>query len=294
MRIKQQKIRRWLLRGLLVLILLFFLLPLLTRLVPSGMDAAATAQFFKDQHIPFKDTTIVKNGQVVRWISAGDATKPMVLFIHGSPGSWDAFKAYLSDSGLLQKAYLVALDRPGYGGSGTIGLSTLQAQAEAVASGFIFNKDTQKITVVAHSYGGPIAVKLALLFPNQIKQLILIAPAIAPEVEEGIGFKRKAQSMTEWTWWSWTLGSDMLNSAKEMQPLPNEVRQIEKDFLKLRLPITEIHGTDDPLAPYANQAYVMHAMKNAAVDTIVLSGKNHFIPFTMPNKMIAIIISKIN
>ena len=293
MRINKQKLFKWIRRSFVVLILLFFLLPLLTRLVPSGMDVAATAQFFKDQHIPFKDTTIVNNGQAVCWVSAGDATKPMILFIHGSPGSWDAFKAYLSDSGLLQKAYLVALDRPGYGGSGSIGLSTLQAQAEAVASGFIFNKDTQKITVVAHSYGGPIAVKLALLFPNQIKQLILIAPTIAPEVEEGIGFKRKAQSMTEWTWWSWTLDSDMLNSAKEMQPLPNEVRQMQKDFLKLRLPITEIHGTEDPLAPYANQAYVMHEMKNAQVDTFMLSGKNHFIPFTMPNQMIAIITSKL-
>jgi pimeloyl-ACP methyl ester carboxylesterase len=284
---------RWGLRSLVVLILLFFLLPLLTRLVPSGMDKEKTSQFFKEHQISFKDTIITYNGQMVRWIAAGDATKPMVLFIHGSPGSWDAFKDYLSDSALLQKAYLVALDRPGYGGSGSIGLSTLQAQAEAVASGFIFNKDTQKITVVAHSYGGPIAVKLALLFPNQIKQLILIAPTIAPEVEEGIGFKRKAQSMTEWKWWSWTLGSDMMNSAKEMEPLPNEVREMQKDFLKLNLPITEIHGTDDPLAPYANQAYVMHEMKNAQVDTFMLSGKNHFIPFTMPDKMIEIILSKL-
>jgi pimeloyl-ACP methyl ester carboxylesterase len=293
MRIKKQKLWRWFLIGLVVLILLFFLLPLLTRLMPSGMNAEKTAQFFKAQHIPFKDTTIVKNGQKVRWIAAGDASKPMILFIHGSPGSWDAFKAYLSDSGLLQKAYLVALDRPGYGGSGRIGLSTLQAQAEAVASGFIFNEDTQRITVVAHSYGGPIAVKLALLFPNQIKQLILIAPTVAPEVEEGIGFKRKAQSMTEWKWWSWTLGSDMMNSAKEMQPLPNEVRQMQKDFSKLNLPITEIHGTEDALAPFANQAYVMHEMKNAQVDTLMLRGKNHFIPFTMPDQMIEIITSKL-
>jgi len=293
MRINKRKLWRWFLSGLVVLILLFFLLPLLTRLVPSGMGVEKTAQFFKAQQIPFKDTTIVKNGQAVRWVAAGDASKPMLLFIHGSPGSWDAFKVYLSDSALLQKAYLVALDRPGYGGSGSIGLSTLQAQAEAVATGFIFNNDTQKITLVAHSYGGPIAVKLALLFPNQIKQLILIAPTIAPEVEEGIGFKRKAQSMTEWKWWRWTLGSDMLNSAKEMQPLPNEARQMQKDFLKLSLPITEIHGTEDPLAPYANQAYVMQEMKNAQVDTFVLTGKNHFIPFTMPDKMIAIITSKL-
>lgn len=287
------KLKKWVLRISILIIVLFFLLPLLTRLMPSGMDANKTSQFFKEHHIPFKDTSIIQNGQVVRWVTAGDVNKPMVLFIHGSPGSWDAFKDYLSDSSLLQKAYLVALDRPGYGGSGRTGLSTLQAQAEAVASGFVFNKDTQKITVVAHSYGGPIAVKLALLFPNQIKQIILIAPTIAPEVEEGIGFKRKAQSMTEWKWWSWTLGSDMMNSAKEMQPLPNEVRQMQKDFLKLNLPITEIHGTDDVLAPFANQVYVMEEMKNSKVDTMVLRGKNHFIPFTMSNEMIEIILSKL-
>lgn len=288
-----RRFKRIMLRILVLLIALFFLLPLLTRIIPSGMDKQETALFFDNKHLKFRDTILHEKNQAIRWVLTGDTSKPMLLFIHGSPGSWDAFKDYLSDSSLLQKVCMAALDRPGYGGSGNIGLATLKAQAEAVASGFIFNKDTQKITIVAHSYGGPIAVKLALMFPNQIKQLILIAPTIAPDVEEQIGFKRKAQGMTEWKWWSWTLGSDMMNSAKEMQPLPNEVRQMQKDFLKLKIPITEIHGTDDALAPFANQAYVVKQMKNATVDTIVLQGKGHLIPFTMTNKMIEIINSKL-
>ena len=45
-------------------------------------------------------------------ISAADSL-PLVLLVHGSPGSADAFLDYLADTVLSKKARLVTIDRPG-------------------------------------------------------------------------------------------------------------------------------------------------------------------------------------
>jgi pimeloyl-ACP methyl ester carboxylesterase len=36
----------------------------------------------------------------------------MVVFVHGSPGSWDAFIGFFKDSLLVGKARLISVDRP--------------------------------------------------------------------------------------------------------------------------------------------------------------------------------------
>src|SRR6478752_7744178 len=41
-----------------------------------------------------------------------------VLFIHGSPGSWRDSLDVLRDPLLAERARLIAIDRPGFGGSG--------------------------------------------------------------------------------------------------------------------------------------------------------------------------------
>lgn len=280
-------------RFFLILFLLSFILPLLSRIMPSGMNKAETKLFFENKGLIFKDTLLKYGKQSLRFVCAGNDTMPMILFIHGSPGSWDAFKDYLSDTGLLSHHYLVAINRPGYGGTSMAGVATLAEQADAVSTVFNLKKNAQPMVIVSHSYGGPVAVKFTLQNPEAVSQLILIAPTISPEIEEGIGFKRGLQKFSKLWLWRWTLAEDLKNSTREMQPLPNEVRKMQPDFINLKCPITEIHGTDDALAPFGNQEYVKRQFVNAPVDTIVLQGKGHLIPFTMPGKIIEMIKARV-
>ncbi|MDX1913250.1 MAG: hypothetical protein SFV22_17280, partial [Saprospiraceae bacterium] len=69
-----------------------------------------------------------KKGQLLapQWIHAPDAdgrhihaveisavdSLPLVMLVHGSPGSSDAFTDYLADTELSKQARLVAIDRP--------------------------------------------------------------------------------------------------------------------------------------------------------------------------------------
>ncbi len=280
-------------RFLLILFLLSFILPLLSRIMPTGMTKAETKLFFESKGIKFKDTFLQYGKQSLRFVCAGNDTLPMILFIHGSPGSWDAFKDYLSDTGLLSHHYLVAINRPGYGGTNMEGVATLEQQAAAVYAVFRLKNNAQPMVIVSHSYGGPVAVKFTLQYPETVSQLILIAPTISPEIEESIGFKRGLQKFSKLWLWRWTLAEDLKNSTREMQPLPDELRQMQPDFIKLKCPIIEIHGTADALAPFGNQAYVKQQFINAPVDTIVLQGEGHLIPFTMPGKIIEMIKTKV-
>ena len=42
---------------------------------------------------------------------------PIALFIHGSPGAWDAFISFFTDSTLYTTYQLISVDRPGFGKS---------------------------------------------------------------------------------------------------------------------------------------------------------------------------------
>jgi pimeloyl-ACP methyl ester carboxylesterase len=54
------------------------------------------------------------DGHNLHYIETGNAQKP-TLILHGSPGSWNAFKEYLQDTTLLKKYRMIAIDRPGFG-----------------------------------------------------------------------------------------------------------------------------------------------------------------------------------
>jgi hypothetical protein len=53
----------------------------------------------------------------LRYLETGDVNKSPVVFIHGTPGSWAFLASYVNDEALQQDAHLIAIDRPGWGGS---------------------------------------------------------------------------------------------------------------------------------------------------------------------------------
>lgn len=62
-----------------------------------------TTKFFAGSKTEFQDKTVVFEGYKVHYVATGNAQNPTLFFIHGSPGSWNAFKEYLQDTLLLKK-----------------------------------------------------------------------------------------------------------------------------------------------------------------------------------------------
>jgi len=77
-------------------------------------DKTATENFKKDGIVLSIHNEKI-NGNSLHYVSTGSDTLPVLVFVHGSPGSWNAFENYLKDSELLRRFYIISIDRPGFG-----------------------------------------------------------------------------------------------------------------------------------------------------------------------------------
>jgi len=99
-------------------------------------------------------------------------SRATLVFIHGSPATADAFHAQFKDS--FGDGSLVAYDRPGYGGSPPIGDSNnLQAQVGALGS-LLRSIQSANCILIGHSYGGAIALKAAIDYPQFVQGILLV------------------------------------------------------------------------------------------------------------------------
>ena len=115
--------KKWLTR---IYIGLFILVIIILIVVNAGMstmrytDEEATS-YFDEKSFKGKVETIPINGRDVKIVTEDlqESDSILIVFVHGAPGTWDAFKDFVVDKDLIDRTRIVAYDRPGYGGSGT-------------------------------------------------------------------------------------------------------------------------------------------------------------------------------
>ena len=76
-------------------------------------------QYFQERGFDGDIEMVDVEGTSVKVVSSRSNSSDSIclIFVHGAPGSWDAFKTYMTDKDLNSIARVVAYDRPGYGGS---------------------------------------------------------------------------------------------------------------------------------------------------------------------------------
>jgi len=113
-------------------------------------------------------------GIPVRAIRAGQGDTTLLL-LHGFGESLTTWRAIFDP--LAADREVIAIDLPGFGGSGKPDtVYSLPAMTEQL-SRFIDANLTGPVIVVGHSMGGELAASLALARPDRVIRLILIAPA---------------------------------------------------------------------------------------------------------------------
>ncbi|MEO5674105.1 MAG: alpha/beta hydrolase [Chitinophagales bacterium] len=244
-------------------------------------------EYFKNKISPSFKTYMV-NGRSVFYASAGNDTLPMVLFIHGAPGSWYDFIEYFGDSNLISQTHLVAPDRPGYGRSGEGDfITSIEAQSNMIEPLLHLNKSKQPLMLVAHSYGGPIAVKLATDHPDRIKCMLLIAPQIDPGNEKQFAIDKLAdvevlQRMMPKMW---------LAAYHEKKTHIDELKKMDEAWEKISIPVIYMHGLEDQIVSPENARFAKLKFTNAPMDMITFPNENHFIPWTRQDSVTRIILS---
>lgn len=234
----------------------------------NKQQQAALGQNFKS----FKHTI---NEQTIAGVHSGKACNPAVIFIHGAPGDWKAWGRYLGDPDLSNKAFMIAIDRPGYGQSpASTKEINIKAQSAAILSAA---RKTHKgpFILVGHSYGGPIQLQMAADFPDDIKSMTLLAGAASPKHHKARWYHHLGVS-----WFGQkAFPTPMQQAAAEMTALQNELEKQEALLKTIKAPATIIQGGKDWLVPSANADFIKDNLTAANTNVIALPNQGHFIPW---------------
>ncbi|HEY9117783.1 MAG TPA: alpha/beta hydrolase [Roseivirga sp.] len=197
------------------------------------------------------------------------------IFIHGTPGSWDAFIDYFADSALYNHAQIISPDRPGFGKSSYAKpIRSLEEQAKLLKP-MLENASAPRI-LIGHSLGGPIAARLAMDYPELVDGMILLAPALDPSLEP------------EEDWFRVPMRWPVIGAiAPKIFRISNEELIFLKEELTEMLPLWKtvnastitIQGSEDQLVKPGNGPFADSVLINAPHQLIMLEGQNHFLPW---------------
>lgn len=250
-----------------------------------------TLAFFKEKGLEAKIRKATFRGKETRVIetSKGDSLQNLVIFVHGAPGSADAFHKFLADSALLQKAVLVSVDRLGYGYSDYGNSVGIQAQADFINS-VAERYPAKKTILVGHSFGGPIVAKCAMDKPGAYHSIVMLAPANDPENEKIFWFSHFGR----WKLTKWMLNDALQVAGDEKFAHSAELEKIREGWAKLQTPILHLHGNKDTIVPYApNAAFSKKHIPASLLSFVEIPDENHFIPWTKHHFILKHILSEI-
>ena len=217
----------------------------------------------------------------LHFVTMGSPLAQPLVFVHGSPGSWEGWVHFLNDPSLTEKYYVIAIDRDGYGGSGEgVSETSLAVQAEDAIEILDFAKAKKPAIFIGHSYGGPLIAKIAMMFPDRTAGLVFVAASVSPDLEKTKWFQIPA------TWWPIRslIPNELRVCNEEILPLKEELTKMMPDWKNISAKTSLIQGDEDPLVPPANLDFlVAHLNPKVVVKVLRISNLNHFVPWKRPD-----------
>ena len=232
---------------------------------------------FKKDGVALKTTTVKTSHGNVHYAKTGNDTLPTIIFVHGSPGSWDAFAQYMKDKDLLRKYRMIAIDRPGFGYS-DFGEARHMEEQSAIISCLLKPWQNHKpMYLVGHSLGGPMIIQLNADNPGLFEGLVLLAASVDPAEEK----KESWRYILDAGVFSYFVPGAMRPSNTELKYFKKDVYALQDKFALVKCKVFIVHGTKDPFVPVGNATYAQKKLINAAsVDLTLIPDANHFIPWT--------------
>jgi pimeloyl-ACP methyl ester carboxylesterase len=259
------------------------------------MSSKEIGAYFEKNNVEATQHTYNVGFRQFHYVKAGDSSKPLVLFLHGSPGSLSAFIHFLVDSTLLDKGLLITADRPGFGYSNFgNGESSLKQQAAFLKPLLEQYKGNRPIILVGHSLAGALIARMAADYPELVDGFIIVAGSIDPTLEPNETWFR-APLATPFL--SWLLPSSFRASNEEIYQLKPELERMLPLWKEIKCPVIVIQGKKDVLVPAENADFAKKMLVNADVEIILVDGMNHFVPWSNPeliNDAILTMLTKIS
>ncbi len=235
-----------------------------------------------------------------------DATKPAVVFIHGSGfdhSVWALHSRWFAHNGFA----VLAPDLPGHGLSEGEPLASIGEMADWIVA-LINAAGIKQARLIGHSMGALIAIEAAARHPDSVSGLDLIAAATAMPVSEALLSAAKANSpdavamMMLWGLGqratlggnllpgSWMLGGGMrvLEAAKPgvlyADLAASNVYDAKSSAAKIKAPTTLVLAERDQMTPIKNGKALAALMPTAKL--VVLPGAGHLLLAERPDEVL--------
>lgn len=240
------------------------------------IDDNSAKKEFEQKGLSVHFFTMKEDGVPLHYAKTGSDTLPTLFFVHGSPGSWDAFKIYMMDTALLKKFRIISIDRPGFGYSDFGTAYRLPYQASLINKIAEKENNHKPVHLVGHSIGGPIIVQLAQDHPAVFASLTILAGSISPK-DEPKEYWRYAFAYSPL---KFLMPGAFRPSNDEIVYFKKELYRLDKGYNLLQMPVTFIHGDKDKFVTVRNVEYGKKKLAhNPQLKIIIIPGAGHFIPW---------------
>lgn len=234
----------------------FFLIILGSKQLDNRDTFEVTSERFKHINILLEEHVYSTGTGKVYYVTAGKPSSKTLLFIHGSPGDWTAWEQLLLESSLVENYRIVIVDRPHYQASTALG-GSLSKQSHSLRK--MMELECHPCTLVGHSYGGALALQLAVDFPEYTSAVVSLAGTVASSFQLPKWYNLFAQM----SWVLPFLSEGLKMSNKEMLSLPQDLNSLVKPLTQLDIPIYFLQGGNDvlvdPRSPFVLLPYLNHS-----------------------------------
>jgi pimeloyl-ACP methyl ester carboxylesterase len=277
-----------------------------------GLGACVTSLNYTsrvERAYPAAGTRLDVDGHDVHVLRQGE-TGPVVLMIHGASANAREFSWTLAPR-LSGEMRVLMADRPGHGYSERFdGAQQLGAQARQMAGVLDALAPGEKAVIVGHSFGGAVALRLALDRPDLVSGLVLLAPVthdwgdggtawynalaappvlgnafsqllplVGPgQVRGGIDSVFKPAPAPDGYFENSAIGllfrpGNFRANARDVQALQDELGAQSVRYPELQVPIVVFSGSQDTvLSP---KLHVGELKKQVDVDLVILADEGH-------------------
>jgi len=272
---KWRKIMKWSLISITVFAVMWIIMA--QGCMKLRISDAKAKQNFEKKAVQLITNVVKVVGGNIHYAKTGDDTLPTIVFVHGSPGSWEAFAEYMQDEDLLKKFRMISIDRPGFGYSNFGEAKHLEEQSALISPLFNLWKNGKPIYLVGHSLGAPVIIQLNADNQGLFDGLVLLAGSIDPAEEN----KERWRYLLDEGVFSYLLPGAFRPSNTELKYFKKDVYILQDKFSLVKCKVSIVHGTKDKFVPVGNAKYAQTKLVNAAsVKLILITGANHFIPWT--------------
>lgn len=237
---------------------------------------------FQNRDVVPKQANLKVDSNNINYVYTDQGRDALLIFVHGSPGSWSAFIDFFQNDSLLNQFDMLSIDRPGFGDS-DYGRPVKSLERQAFFLSKVIEKFPQnKKIMIGHSLGGPVIARIAMDYAHLTQGMIMVAPSIDPAMEKYEWYRswigtRIVGAMTPTDFWV---------SNEEIMPLKAELELMVPLWENINIPTVVVQGTKDVLVPKENAEFARKMMNSEILTIHYLEGVNHFIPWSNPEEIV--------